>query len=51
MKKVDELNLYNKSTLSIVNGEQMTLDLGCSFPFEISILPDPLGVDPSRVYT
>ena len=37
MKKVDKLNLYYKSTLSIVNGKQVTFDLGCSFPFEIPI--------------
>ena len=51
MTKVAKLNIYNKSTLSIVNGKQMTLDFGCSFPFEIPILLDPVCVDPSRVYT
>ncbi len=51
MRKVAKLNIYNESTLSIVNGKQMTLDFGRSFPFKIPILPDPVCVDPSRVYT
>ena len=39
-----------ESTFSIVTEKQMTLDSGCSFPSKIPILPDPVGVDPLRMY-
>ncbi len=48
MTKVAKLNICNKSTLSIVNGKQLNLDFGCSFPFEIPILLDPVCVDPQE---
>ncbi len=38
MRKVDKLNIYNKSTLSIDDGKQMTLDLGCNYPLKIPTL-------------
>ncbi len=39
-------HIYNKGTLGIVNGKQMTLDFGYSFLFKIPILPDQEDVDP-----